>query len=215
MVFQKENPSHICSAVNWLREPLPLSHHNPELTVTQKHLQSLPEGTHSALPFLDPLWESDEALAISFWLPRKKYTYNHAQSPTPFPHTHQRSEGLQIFLIAQTPALDSLGSSWIRADHHTLAQDDVLLVLCEIPFIALCSGKKPSTFIEVHYKKQPHKTHPSVYCKDSFRGLFITLNSNFLRGPTGSLVSTSGIARLRHLVCFTSWTLQIDPFSLF
>lgn len=66
-----------------------------------------------------------------------------------------------------------------------LAQDYVLLVLCEIPFIALCSGKKPSTFIEAHYKKQPHKIHHNVYRKDGFRGLFITLKSNFLRRPTG------------------------------
>lgn len=119
MVFKKGNPSHICAAVSWLREPLPVSHHNPGLTVLQKLVQSLPEGTCSALPFLGPLCESDKALAISFWLPRKKYTYNHAQSPTPFPHTHQLSGGLQIFLIARTSTLDALRSSWIRADHHT------------------------------------------------------------------------------------------------
>lgn len=119
MVFKKGNASHICSAVNWLRGPLLLSHHNPELTVIQELLQSLPEGTWSVLPFLDPLWESDEALAISFWLPRKQYIYNHAQSPTPFSHTYQLSGGSQIFLIAQTPALDALRSPWIRADHHT------------------------------------------------------------------------------------------------
>lgn len=58
----------------------------------------------------------------------------------------------------QTLTQDGLRFSEVKADYHTAGMGCIILVLWEIPLTVLCSGKKPSTFIEIHYKKQPIKS---------------------------------------------------------
>lgn len=157
-----QNRKSICtgSAVNWATVPLTLSNHNLELSIGQNLLQSLPEGTCSVLRMdQQKLMKANGALCSL-----QKDTPQHTQPP-PHPITHTSSIGrFTGFSGNPTPTLDTLRSSWFRADHHKTGTGLHLPVLCEIPVITLCSGKKPLTFIEVHYKKQPHKIHHNVYC---------------------------------------------------
>lgn len=112
----------------------------------------------------------------------KNTSIERAIPPTPiYTHTIRR---FTDFSENQTSTLDSRRFSWIKADHHIASTELHLLVLCELPFITSRSGKKPSTFIEVHYKKQPLKIHHNVYHKNGFRGLFITWRSPFWQRPT-------------------------------
>lgn len=167
---------------NRLAEPFPLSNHSRELTVAQSLLQNLPEGAWSVLPFLLPVtpriwWRMLMLLGSCL-------ANTHFQ-PTLCLPTHtpivQRFRGSSD---AQSPTLLSWDPVGLRQTTIQLALDYMLLMLWEIAFIKLCSHKKLLTFIEVHFNKQHHKIHHNVYCQDSLRGLFITLNSNFLWGFT-------------------------------
>lgn len=115
------------------------------------------------LPFVDihpqPHPESDEALAVSCSVPREKHTHI-ARSLFPVPSHTSIVRRFIDFSDVQTPSRDSLKLRAPQKSGQTTTQlwlVCILLVFCEILFNALHSGKKPSTFMDVHYKKQPHK----------------------------------------------------------
>lgn len=168
------------SAGAWLAGPLPLGTHDPEVPAGHL-LQSLPRSgaggrlfpfltppepptsPHFPTPHLSPPSpDSDEALAVSYWLPGEKHLQR-TQCPCS-PHTSavRRLTGT-VFLWPGSCRRASSGEGLIAAGLRP-----------EIPPSALHSGKKPSAFPEVHYKKQPHETHHHVCCGDGFRGLFVT-----------------------------------------
>lgn len=152
--------------MTWLTEPVPVSNHDPAVPVAGTLLQSLPRGAQfHFLTFLPPP-ESDEALAVSCWLPRGKHTGIAHSAPTP---PHQLSGGSQVFLM---PRL--LPESLLDQGHTIqLALPCFLLALCEIPVSASHAGKKASAFIEVHCKKQAHKTHLIVYRRTVLEGCLL------------------------------------------
>lgn len=135
--------------MTWLTESLPLSNHIPEFTVAQKFLRAY---LRKHTQFFHFLILSEWSISYQLLAPQRNI--HHGAQPPPKPMVRRFTE------LAETQTLtqDGLRFSEVKADHHTAGMGCIILVLCEIPLIALCSGKKPSTFTEVHYKKQPIKS---------------------------------------------------------